>query len=57
MAKRRTQSTKGFRQMSVGGKETLTSDKYLPETSFPTQVSKTEPERITLGFEKGELCS
>ena len=48
---------KGLWGTSVGGKETLTSDKYLPESSFPTQVSKTEPERVTLGFDKGELCS
>jgi argininosuccinate synthase len=48
---------KGLWGTSVGGKETLTSDKYLPESSFPTQVSKTEPERVTLGFEKGELSS
>lgn len=48
---------KGLWGTSVGGKETLTSDQYLPESAFPTQVSKTEPEKITLGFNKGELCS
>ncbi|NBB20939.1 argininosuccinate synthase [Runella sp. CRIBMP] len=46
---------KGLWGTSVGGKETLTSDKYLPESAFPTQVSKTEAERVTLQFEKGEL--
>ncbi len=46
---------KGLWGTSVGGKETLTSDQYLPESAFPTQVSKTEAERITLAFEKGEL--
>lgn len=40
---------------SVGGKETLTSDKYLPESAFPTQVSKTGEEELTLEFVKGEL--
>lgn len=40
---------------SVGGKETLTSDQYLPEEAFPSQVEKTEPENHTLFFEKGEL--
>ncbi|MDB5274432.1 MAG: argG [Chitinophagaceae bacterium] len=40
---------------SVGGKETLTSDQYLPESAFPTQVSKTGEEEVELTFEKGEL--
>jgi argininosuccinate synthase len=40
---------------SVGGKETLTSDQYLPESAFPTQVSKTGQEEVELTFEKGEL--
>jgi argininosuccinate synthase len=46
---------KGIWGTSVGGKETLTSEKFLPEEAFPTQVSKTTPEDITLHFEKGEL--
>ena len=46
---------KGLWGTSVGGKETLTSRKYLPESAWPTQVTKTEPETITLEFEKGEL--
>jgi argininosuccinate synthase len=46
---------KGLWGTSVGGKETLTSQKYLPESAWPTQVTKTEPETITLEFEKGEL--
>ena len=46
---------KGLWGTSVGGKETLTSNQYLPESAFPTQVSKTEAEQITLHFEKGEL--
>ncbi len=40
---------------SVGGKETLTSDKALPESAFPTQVTKTGEEEIELEFEKGQL--
>lgn len=40
---------------SVGGKETLTSDKYLPESAFPTQVTKTGEEEIELEFVKGQL--
>lgn len=40
---------------SVGGKETLTSDKYLPESAFPTQVTKTGEEEVELEFVKGQL--
>jgi argininosuccinate synthase len=46
---------KGIWGTSVGGKETLTSDQYLPEKSFPTQVTKQGEEEIALLFEKGEL--
>jgi argininosuccinate synthase len=46
---------KGIWGTSVGGKETLTSSDYLPESAFPTQKTKSEPEMVTLDFEKGEL--
>ena len=46
---------KGIWGTSVGGKETLTSSDYLPESAFPTQRTKSEPEMVTLDFEKGEL--
>ena len=46
---------KGIWGTSVGGKETLTSGQYLPESAWPTQVSKTEEETITLEFVEGEL--
>jgi argininosuccinate synthase len=46
---------KGLWGTSVGGRETLTSDKYLPEEAWPTQVTSTEPQTITLEFAKGEL--
>lgn len=46
---------KGIWGTSVGGKETLTSSDYLPESAWPTQVTETEPKEITLTFEKGEL--
>ncbi len=46
---------KGLWGTSVGGKETLNSKGMLPETAWPTQVSKSEPEEVKLGFEKGEL--
>jgi argininosuccinate synthase len=46
---------KGLWGTSVGGKETLTSSQFLPEAAFPTQVTETAPQDITLYFEKGEL--
>ncbi|CAM4317899.1 argininosuccinate synthase [Cytophagaceae bacterium 50C-KIRBA] len=46
---------KGLWGTSVGGKETLTSDGYLPEDAWPTQLTKSTPERISLEFEQGEL--
>ncbi|WP_200979394.1 argininosuccinate synthase [Echinicola sp. 20G] len=46
---------KGIWGTSVGGKETLTSGGTLPEEAYPTQLTKTEPETITLQFESGEL--
>jgi argininosuccinate synthase len=45
---------KGIWGTSVGGKETLTSDQALPESAYPTQLSKETPERITLHFKNGE---
>ncbi len=46
---------KGLWGTSVGGKETLTSNQSLPESAFPTQISKTESEILELEFEKGEI--
>lgn len=46
---------KGLWGTSVGGRETLSSKGLLPESAWPTQVSKTEPEEVVLHFEKGEL--
>ncbi|HEA29315.1 MAG TPA: argininosuccinate synthase [Leeuwenhoekiella sp.] len=48
---------KGLWGTSVGGSETLTSDKGLPESAFPSQVEKTESEKVTLTFDKGELAA
>jgi len=42
---------------SVGGKETLTSDKTLPESAFPTQVTKTGEEELTIDFVKGQIAA
>ena len=46
---------KGLWGTSVGGKETLTSNETLPESAYPTQITKTTPEVLTLKFEKGEV--
>ena len=48
---------KGLWGTSVGGKETLTSNGYLPEEAWPTQVSETGVRNLELVFEKGELIS
>lgn len=45
---------KGIWGTSVGGKETLTSNKYLPEEAFPTQLSKNTPEELEIEFKNGE---
>lgn len=45
---------KGLWGTSVGGKETLTSNLYLPEEAWPTPVTKTTPEKVEIVFEKGE---
>ncbi|UAY56297.1 argininosuccinate synthase [Arachidicoccus terrestris] len=46
---------KGLWGTSVGGKETLSSNGFLPDEAWPTQVTKTETEALKLSFEKGEL--
>ena len=46
---------KGLWGTSVGGKETLTSKGMLPESAWPTQLSKHDPEDVVLHFTKGNL--
>lgn len=46
---------KGLWGTSVGGRETLTSDGFLPESAFPTQVTRKKGSEVTLQFVKGEL--
>ncbi len=53
--KARYSINKGLWGTSVGGQETLTSHATLPEEAWPTQVTETEPRKIELTFEKGEL--
>jgi argininosuccinate synthase len=40
---------------SIGGRETLSSSETLPEEAYPSQLTATEPRRVTLTFEKGEF--
>ena len=48
---------KGLWGTSVGGEETLTSAKGLPETAYPSQLQEKEPLNISLSFLKGELSA
>ena len=48
---------KGLWGTSIGGKETLHSNETLPEEAYPTQMTATAEERITLSFELGELAA
>lgn len=40
---------------SVGGAETLTSDKTLPEEAYPSQLEENQSKNLTLDFKQGEL--
>ena len=48
---------KGLWGTSVGGAETLTSEKSLPESAYPSQLQEKEPKQISLTFFKGELSA
>jgi argininosuccinate synthase len=49
---------KGLWGTSVGGKETLNSNGMLPESAWPTQMTKgSEQEEVVVRFEKGELVA
>lgn len=47
---------KGLWGTSIGGKETLKSDQTLPEEAYPSQLTATDEEMLSLDFERGELC-
>ena len=53
--KARYSINKGLWGTSIGGRETLNSKDYLPEDAWPTPLTKHDPEKISLQFEKGEL--
>ncbi|MEI6678687.1 MAG: argininosuccinate synthase domain-containing protein [Mariniphaga sp.] len=46
---------KGLWGTSIGGRETLQSNKTLPEEAYPTHLQKEGEETITLEFLKGQL--
>ncbi len=48
---------KGLWGTSVGGAETLTSQKPLPDTAYPSQLQENVSKNITLTFENGELTA
>ncbi|CAL2102899.1 Argininosuccinate synthase [Tenacibaculum sp. 190130A14a] len=48
---------KGLWGTSVGGEETLTSNKPLPEQAYPSQLDKVTPKTVKLTFSKGELIA
>ncbi len=48
---------KGLWGTSIGGKETLESEKSLPEYAYPSQLTAEKELNISLRFEKGEPTS
>ncbi|GGG36142.1 argininosuccinate synthase [Croceivirga lutea] len=48
---------RGLWGTSVGGEETLTSEKPLPDSAYPSQLQEKEPTQVSLSFEKGELVA
>ena len=42
---------------SVGGEETLTSNKALPEKAYPSQLEKNGEEKVKLTFKNGEFVA
>lgn len=42
---------------SVGGAETLTSNEALPDSAYPSSLTKTTPEDLELEFKSGELIA
>tara|TARA_R110002167_G_scaffold42455_7_gene128895 strand:+ start:3317 stop:4504 length:1188 start_codon:yes stop_codon:yes gene_type:complete len=48
---------RGLWGTSVGGSETLTSNKPLPDAAYPSQLQESVSKHITLTFNKGELVA
>ena len=56
-AKAKYSVNKGLWGTSVGGDETLTSEKPLPSSAYPSQLEKESDQKIVLNFHKGELIA
>ncbi|MEQ9309402.1 MAG: argininosuccinate synthase [Balneolaceae bacterium] len=56
-AKAKYSINQGLWGTSVGGAETLTSHKNLPEEAWPTPVISSDSLMVELGFEEGELIT
>lgn len=48
---------KGLWGTSIGGKETLVSNKTLPEEAYPSQVTAHDEERLVISFKEGEISA
>ena len=48
---------KGLWGTSVGGEETLTSEKALPESAYPSQLIKEDEQKVILTFKQGEFIA
>ncbi|MDE5790000.1 MAG: argininosuccinate synthase [Muribaculaceae bacterium] len=48
---------KGLWGTSIGGKETLHSEQTLPDEAYPSQVTATESEKLTISFKEGEISA
>lgn len=48
---------KGLWGTSIGGKETLCSEKTLPDAAYPSQVTETNPATLKITFTKGEVTA
>ena len=48
---------KGLWGTSIGGKETLKSEQTLPEHAYPSQVTASGEEKLTISFENGEISA
>lgn len=48
---------RGLWGTSVGGEETLTSEKPLPDSAYPSQLQEKERSEVKLRFDKGELVA
>lgn len=53
-AKAQYSINKGLWGTSVGGRETLSSNEYLPESAWPTPVTSVEPQVVTVDFKMGQ---